>query len=68
MVEMVISQTACTKELNIGDTHITPHHSDHQIQHVTNKAFTIEGHPGQITGFTALLHVNTSIMSYITTT
>ena len=65
MVEMVISQTACTKELNIGDTHITPHHSNHQIQHVTNKAFIIEGHPDQVAHFTPLLYVSTPIMSSI---
>ena len=52
----------------IEDTHNRPHHSDHQIQHIHNMAFTIVGHPSQLAGFTALLHLSTQIMSSITTT
>ena len=65
MVEMVISQTTHTKELKIEDTHITLHHSDNKIQCVTNKAFTTEGHPGQLTDLTVPLHLSTPIVSSI---
>ena len=65
MVEMVILQNACTKKLKIEDLRITQHHLDHQIQILTNKAFITEGHPGQVIGFTALIHMSTLIMSFI---
>ena len=58
-------QTAHTKDLRIEDIHITTHPSGHSIQLVNNKAFIIEGHPGQVTGFTTLLHLSTLIMSSI---
>ena len=51
--------------MKIEDTHITPHQSEGQTQHLNNEAFTAEGHPGQVTGFTALLHVSTTVMSSI---
>ena len=54
MVETVISQIAHTKEFK-KKTHISPHQSDCQAQHVNNKAFTIEGDPGQVTCFIALI-------------
>ena len=68
MVEMVFSQTACTKEFKNEDTHIASNCSGCQIQHVANKAFITESHPGQVTGFTALPHVSTPLMSSITPT
>ena len=68
MVETVISQTTHTKELKIEDTHTTPHHSDHQIQYMTNKAITIEGYQSQVTGFMVLVYLNSSRMPSITPT
>ena len=50
IVETFISQTALSKKLKIEDTHVIQNHSDHQTQHVNNKASTTKGHPGQITG------------------
>ena len=50
----------------VEGTHITLHHSDNQIQHVNNKAFTIEAHPAQVTGFMALFHMCPIMMSHIT--
>ena len=56
MVEMVILQTMHTKELKI---------EDHHIQIMTNEAFIIEDHPGQVIGFKAPTHVSILIMSFI---
>ena len=35
------------------------------MQHVANKAFIIEGHLGQVTGFAAPVHISTPIVSFI---
>ena len=68
MVEMVILQTIHTKELKIEDIPITQHHLDHHIQIVTSEAFTIEDQPGQVIGFTALIHMSTSLMFHTSRT
>ena len=62
--EMVVSQTTCTKELQMEDIPITQHSLDHQIQNVTNEAFIIEGHPDQVINIMGLIHV-IPIMSFI---
>ena len=53
------------KELKIESIPITQQHLDHQIQIVTNEAFIIEGHLGQVIDFMALIHVSTSVMSFL---
>ena len=65
MLEMVNPQMACTKEHKKEDMPITQHHLHNQIQIVTNDAFTIECHPGQVIGFTVLIHMTTQIMLII---
>ena len=65
MMEMVISQTAHTKELKIEDIPITQYHLDHQIQIMTNEAFIIEGHSDHVIDFMLLVHINTPVMSFI---
>ena len=65
MVETVILQTILTRELKIEDIHITQHHLDHHIQIVVNEAFTIEGHPDQVIGSIALIHMNTPIIPFM---
>ena len=68
MVEMVFLQTACNKKLKIEDIPIPQHHLDDQIKIITNEAFIIEDHPGQIIGLKALIHLSTPIMSFISPT
>ena len=51
MVEMVVLQTTCTRELTIEDMPIKQHHLDHYTHIVTNETFTIESQPGQVIGF-----------------
>ena len=60
------SQIIHANKLKIEDIYTTPYHSDHQIQHVTKKTFTIEGHPYQVTDFRAFLYVSIPIISSIT--
>ena len=45
---------------------ITQHHLDHQIQVLTNVAFTIVGYQGQVICFIVLIHVSTPIMIFQT--
>ena len=54
---MVFLQTTHTRELNLEDITITQHHLDHHIQIMLNEAFTIDGQPGQVISFIALIHV-----------
>ena len=65
MVETVILETVCIKDLKIENIPITQHYFDHQIQIVTNEAFIIEGHLGQVIGFTAFINISTPITSVI---
>ena len=68
MVETFVLQTMCTKELKMEDIPITQHHLDHQIEIVSNEAFSIEGHPVQVIGFTIVIYMGTPIMSFIPST
>ena len=68
MVEMAVLQTTCTKEPKIEDITFAQYDLDQHIQVVTNKVFTIEGHPGQVIGFIMLIHVSTPIISFISPT
>ena len=64
MVETVVLQTTHTREPKIIETILfMQHHLDHQIQIMTNKPFTTEGHTGQVIGFIALIHRNIPTMS-----
>ena len=59
---MVILQTTHSRDGKLEDISITQHYSDHHIQTVISKTFTIEGQPGQVIGFITLIHVSIPIM------